>query len=180
MLFIYYLGVKGNWWSPVSGAAVRTTCAFDPPNPKADTPVSRTCYLSSFGHGSVYLKNLNFRVCSSIALLTLRSYAIPGIVHVWIVSAVLIKPVIPAAVSKWPTLDLTAETNKGLFAALFRPKRTIDSAPDSIVSPKAVPVPWASTNWIYYGLIYPSVRAFLIIASYALVFGVVKQLLLPS
>ena len=67
----------------------------------------------------------------------------------------LTSPVIPAAGSAWPTHALMPPTAVGGTKTL-RPLRTAEaSEPASIGSPRAVPVPWASTLTISSALNLP-------------------------
>lgn len=59
-------------------------------------------------------------------------------------STALMRPAMPAAPSRWPTLGLIEPTKMGLSASRL-PHNARDTAKHSLGSPAGVPVPWHST-----------------------------------
>jgi hypothetical protein len=126
---------------PRAGASSTTTCALVPPMPKALTPPRRTPSIGS--HALAADGTHNAEVSRSSAGFGAVKCATGGIVRCRRASAILISATTPAAVSRCPTLDLSAVSASG---ARSGPSNTCRSAATSIGSPSAVPVPCVSTS----------------------------------
>lgn len=120
------------------GVLQSIACALVPPNPKDDTPacnavrvlrlpsvVNITLHPSTSRWGFMFLR-CTFGGPSPFSTSKMD----------------LIKPTQPADISKWPTLVLAAKIPTVSIGGVGL--RTDISAPNSIGSPKAVPVPWHS------------------------------------
>ena len=89
------------------------------------------------------------------------------------------RPVMPAAASRWPTFVFTAPTQSAFcFSRPFA--KTAPRAPSSIGSPSAVPEPWASIYWMSDGWSFAFASVSRISACCATPFGTVSPLLPPS
>ena len=119
-----------------SGAAPTTTCEFVPPNPNDDTPAY--CPDSSvLPAGSTAAHRSIASISSGFSRSQCR---FAGTRPCCRQSTALISPAMPAAASRCPMLLFTAPSTSGRL----RPPNTFASAPTSIGSPSAVPVPCAS------------------------------------
>ena len=131
-----------------AGASSSTTCAFVPPTPNELTPARNgvapgfqsvnllttwngLASSSSFGFGFVKCSDGGSFLCFNA-------------------SAVLMRPVTPAATSRWPKLLLTVPRPQKFFFAVFARNACVNAA-TSIGSPSGVPVPCASTYEIVSG-----------------------------
>jgi hypothetical protein len=108
-----------------------------PPNPKELTPATRR----PSGQGVSSVTTRNGRLPQSRCGLGFLRCRLAGIWPWRMLRITLISPHTPAAHSRCPTLDLTDPISSGPGC----PAKTLASAPTSMGSLTAVPVPWAST-----------------------------------
>lgn len=94
-------------------------------------------------------------------------------------SAVLITPTMPEAGSMCPMLVFTEPTTSG-SSWVWDFANTLLMAPSSMGSPSGVPVPCASTYWIWSGVSPAAARAWPMTSSWAGPCGTVSPALSPS
>lgn len=116
--------------------------AFVPPTPNELTPARRGCAP----RGQACVQPLTTKgLCSkSILGLGVVKCAVAGMRSFASASAVLMTPVAPAAIVRWPMLLLTEPSEQKLVSAV-KWRYACVSAATSTGSPSGVAVPWAST-----------------------------------
>ena len=117
------------------------TWALVPPMPKALTPAHAGCRWA--GQGVARVLTWKGLAAKSICGLGTEKLMAGGSVRCLSAMIVLIRPVTPAAASRWPMLLLT-EPMAHCWRGQSSPKAWV-SAAISIGSPSTVPVPWVST-----------------------------------
>ncbi len=159
------------------GASSRTTWAFVPLIPKELTPARRT--LTPRGHGAARERSARELPSQSTCGLGGSAWSVRGRSSRSSESTTLITPAIPAAHWACAMFDFEEPTRSGVSPDRPGPK-TAPSAPASIGSPSAVPVPWASTKSMSPGARPEISSARRITRSWEGPFGAVSPWLRPS
>ena len=139
------------------GAAPRSTYssitrwAFEPPAPNDDSPAIRGTSRSAPSsrttgrrHGAVSWGTKNGVAAKSISGFVVSLCRLLTMVRCWSCSSTLVNPAMPAALSQWPMFDLTEPMAQN-WRSLVSAPNALASPAISIGSPRAVPVPCAST-----------------------------------
>ena len=139
---------KGHWRAParsaggasgVGGASATTTCALVPLKPNELTPAMRWPLMGSQGVSAVGTRSAKSpQGMCGLGDLKCRC---AGICFCCSASTSLMRPVMPAAASRWPMLVLTEPSQS---ACSRSEPNTFPSACTSSGSPSCVPVPCAS------------------------------------
>jgi len=158
-----------------SGASSSTAWALVPPIPNELTPARRGAAERGQARAVALTKN---GVCSNAICGFARSKCrLGGRTPWWSASAVLMSPATPAALSRWPRLDLSEPIAQDSRAGASPNAR--HSPWISVGSPTAVPVPWASTYEIVSGATSAMAWAVAITSAWPSMLGAVNPILWP-
>ncbi|KAF7459258.1 Uncharacterized protein HWI79_134 [Cryptosporidium felis] len=128
------------------------TCEFVPPNPKDETPairLSESMAISSFGISILEFISFKSNLILSLPIIFGGTVLCPS------TNNAFSNPANPEAPSKWPILGFSVP----IYSFFFRLPNTSEIAPNSIGSPRGVPVPCASKYLISLAAIHPSINA---------------------